>query len=111
MLSKEEIEKYKTQLEQEKRRILMEIEKAEPQDFGGDVESDLSEESDEAEDMNDQLAVQASLKETLSEVDLALARIQKGTYGKCEKCGADIETKVLDLVPESALCENCKLEI
>ncbi len=109
MLSNEEIEKYKSQLEQEKRRILLEIENSTPKDFGGDVESDMSEEADEAEEMNDQLAVQASLKETLNEVDLALTRIQKGTYGKCEKCGAEIEKKILDLVPESTLCENCKL--
>ena len=109
MLSNEEIEKYKSQLEQEKRRILQEIENAAPKDFGSDVESDTSEEADEAEDMNDQLAVQAALKETLNEVDLALARIQKGTYGKCESCGGDIEKKILDLVPESDLCEKCKL--
>lgn len=109
MISNEEIEKYKSQLEQEKRRVITEIENSNPQDFGSDVESDMSEEADEAEEMNDQLAVQASLKETLNEIDMALAKIQKGTYGKCEKCGGEIEKKVLDLVPESALCENCKL--
>lgn len=109
MLSNEEVEKYRLQLEQDKRRILVEIENSAPKDFGGDVESDMSEEADEAEDMNDQLAVQASLKETLNEVDLALARIQKGTYGKCAKCDVEIERKILDLVPESVLCENCKL--
>lgn len=109
MISNEELEKYKSQLEQERKRILSEIENSTPQDFGGDVEGDMSEEADEAEDMNDQLAVQASLKETLSEVDMALVKIQKGTYGKCEKCGSDIEKKILDLVPESELCESCKL--
>jgi len=109
MISNEEIEKYKTQLEQERRRVITEIENSNPQDFGSDVESDMSEEADEAEEMNDQLAVQASLKETLNEIDGALTKIQKGTYGKCEKCGGDIDKKVLDLVPESDLCESCKL--
>jgi RNA polymerase-binding transcription factor DksA len=44
----------------------------------------------------------------VNEIDAALNKITAGTYGKCERCGKEIEKEVLDLVPESQLCEEHK---
>jgi DnaK suppressor protein len=48
----------------------------------------------------------------LAEIDAALARIAKGTYGICEECGAAIPKDRLKVVPYTPYCINCarKLE-
>jgi DnaK suppressor protein len=48
----------------------------------------------------------------LAEIDAALGRIAKGTYGICEQCGAAIPKERLKAVPYTAYCVNCarKLE-
>lgn len=40
----------------------------------------------------------------LRAVDEALARIDDGTYGKCEACGREIPEERLDAVPWTTLC-------
>jgi len=42
----------------------------------------------------------------LNEIDIALGKIQNGTYGVCEKCGVPIEPEILSIDPESRFC-NC----
>ncbi len=108
MLQTSEIEKYRSELDQERRRLVAEIEKEQPADFGSDVESTFDEEADEAEELNNKLVAQRALKDRLNEIDMALNRIKLGTYGACTKCGKEIEKEILDLVPESELCGECK---
>jgi RNA polymerase-binding transcription factor DksA len=40
----------------------------------------------------------------LGEVDAALVRIQKGTFGKCLVCGKPIDEDRLEAVPYATLC-------
>jgi RNA polymerase-binding protein DksA len=54
------------------------------------------------------LSLAEGLIETLHEVDAALERISKGTYGRCESCGADIPPERLDARPIARLCVDCK---
>lgn len=49
-----------------------------------------------------------SLKRSLDEVDLALARIADGTYGKCVNCGKDIGEARLENRPSATHCVDCK---
>ncbi len=44
----------------------------------------------------------------LRSLDEALARIERGTYGKCEDCGDLISFKRLNAVPGARLCIACK---
>ncbi|HEY9040154.1 MAG TPA: TraR/DksA family transcriptional regulator [Roseovarius sp.] len=37
----------------------------------------------------------------------ALVRISNGTYGICKKCGEEIATERLDVVPYAVLCRDC----
>lgn len=108
MLSKEEIQKYKLALEQEKIRILNEIKQGEKlENFGDDVDH-FDEETDEAESIANQLSVEAVLKERVDQIDMAINHMIEGKYGICQKCGKDIEKTVLEIAPESALCSSCK---
>jgi RNA polymerase-binding protein DksA len=40
----------------------------------------------------------------LAEIDAALRRIDDGTYGRCERCGNEIEAERLEALPWATLC-------
>jgi RNA polymerase-binding protein DksA len=40
----------------------------------------------------------------LAEIDAALARIDGGTYGRCERCGNEIGLERLEALPWATLC-------
>lgn len=44
---------------------------------------------------------------TLAQIRDALRRIKTGEFGKCSKCGADIETRRLQAVPWATKCIDC----
>lgn len=44
------------------------------------------------------------LKNDLKEIEKALLKIKKGTYGKCEKCGQPIEAARLVAKPSAIYC-------
>lgn len=43
----------------------------------------------------------------LKRIDLALDRIEKGTYGDCLQCGEPISDARIELLPDTPLCKNC----
>ncbi|MGD9669386.1 MAG: TraR/DksA family transcriptional regulator [Hyphomicrobiaceae bacterium] len=43
-------------------------------------------------------------------IHAALERIQSGTYGACVRCGAEISTERLDVLPHTPLCRDCARE-
>lgn len=108
-MNESQLNEYKAKLEKERALIVAEIKKEEgPVDFGSDIDHG-EEGSDKSEEVGNQLAVANDLKNRLSEIDIALGKIQTGTYGVCEKCGRPIEKEILDVDPESRLCQSCKL--
>ena len=46
-------------------------------------------------------------RETLFHIDIALKKIENGTYGVCEECGAPIGEKRLEAIPWVRLCIEC----
>lgn len=107
-LSEKEIEQLKTKLETEKTDVENQIQKLmKGLDFGNDIDS-LEEEADEAEEMANRLGVKRTFEDKLININEALAKIKTGQYGICEKCGGPINLKVLEIMPESKLCQNCK---
>lgn len=44
----------------------------------------------------------------LAEIDAALARIDDGTYGTCQRCGNPIAEDRLEALPWATLCIDCK---
>ena len=43
----------------------------------------------------------------IAEIDAALARIERGTYGVCLACGSPVEPGRLKAIPEVRLCLGC----
>jgi DnaK suppressor protein len=44
----------------------------------------------------------------VQKIDLALSKIEDGSYGTCTGCGEDIGQKRLEARPVAALCIDCK---
>jgi|SRR5581483_3112023 len=70
-------------------------------------DTDLEEKADEAEEYDNRLSLEHSLELKLRDVNLALEKIAKGTYGICENCGKHIEEERLRAYPEARLCLSC----
>ena len=49
-------------------------------------------------------SLEENAEQVVHEIDLALARIDDGTYGTCAVCGADIPEERLAAVPYATLC-------
>ena len=48
---------------------------------------------------------------TLAQIEASLERIEEGTYGQCEECGARIPKARLNAVPYAAMCVKCASEL
>jgi hypothetical protein len=46
-------------------------------------------------------------EETLRELDAALDRLARGSYGTCRRCGVTIESALLAVAPLRTTCEDC----
>lgn len=102
-----DLEKYKKKLEGQRDLLAGEIKALEvPPDFGDFPGED--DETDEGEEKYNQKSAVDSLKERLSDIEVALIKINNNSYGVCKECGKEIEAEVLDVVPESELCRDCK---
>ncbi len=79
------------------------------QDLGREIDHDT--ETDESEEFSNQLAEAQVLKRHLADIELALAKIKKGIYGVCENCKKEISRELLNIIPESQLCKDCKQKL
>src|SRR5579884_8007 len=50
------------------------------------------------------IALKENLTQTLNKIQLSLKKLNKGTYGICEKCGKQIEEERLLAYPTATLC-------
>jgi DnaK suppressor protein len=62
----------------------------------------------EVEEYNSLLPVEHNLELELKNIDLALEKIKKGTYGICENCHQEIDVERLRIHPSARYCLSCK---
>jgi DnaK suppressor protein len=55
-----------------------------------------------------ELIAEKHIRNQLSDVNHALDKFEKGTYGVCDICGQPIEPARLEALPQASLCINCK---
>ncbi len=101
------------QLQDERRRLVHQL-----AELGADESGDLTGEMDFGDafadagaataERTETLGIIENLKHQLDEVDIALTRIEDGTYGVCATCGTEISAARLEFRPMSVLCVNCK---
>ena len=77
-----------------------------PPDFGSDT-TDEDERVDKAEELVAELSIDRQLETRLTNVNAALAKMEQGRYGVCEKCGKEIEVERLKVNPEAQTHTSC----
>ncbi len=60
-------------------------------------------------DLNEDLNLQKLTvhKKNLEKIDEALRKLEEGTYGICEDCGAEISEERLKIIPFAIYCVEC----
>jgi RNA polymerase-binding protein DksA len=61
----------------------------------------------DAEGLHEKLAIAQNEEHLLEDVEAALARIEKGLFGVCERCGRRISRQRLDAIPYTPVCIDC----
>jgi DnaK suppressor protein len=69
------------------------------------------ENAQEISDFSTTVATQKILEKSLEDINKALERIEKGTYGTCKYCGKLIAEKRLMARPTAGACVACKTEL
>ena len=57
------------------------------------------------------VSIENDMEKTLRDINVALDRLNKGTYGICKYCKKSIEEKRLLVRPTSSVCVECKKTI
>lgn len=57
------------------------------------------------------LVLREQLKNVSSSIKKSLSKIRNGTYGKCEKCGKQIEIGRLLAMPTAKYCISCSKKV
>lgn len=66
------------------------------------------EEATQSMELEKRLALEKKVKENLAEVERALGKFEKGTYGRCDICGKSIDPARLEALPYASMCLSCK---
>ena len=110
-LKKKEIEKFKEILIEKKRKILDKLLKDGTryhEMFQNEGEGDLADVANDSYEKYLLYDLSVTEKEELVAIDNALKKIEEGTYGQCETCGADIPIQRLQIKPDAKFCVKCK---
>jgi RNA polymerase-binding transcription factor DksA len=116
-LSPKTLERLRVRLLEERERLLRQSEElaAEAEQLarereGGDTQFD--EESGEGDTVNVErerdLLLSASARQDVEDIDAALIRLKRGTYGVCTYAGRRLPLERLELLPWADVCVDCK---
>lgn len=92
-------------------RAQLEAHGANPDDDSMDEpgqETQFADAAQTAAERDKELRLVEKLRDQLSSVGRAMERLAEGTYGTCERCGAEIPAERLEALPYVTLCLDCK---
>jgi RNA polymerase-binding transcription factor len=112
-LTKKEIQELKEKLLAERKDLQAQLDELEQSSFSSD-QSEISGEMGFDEEYADagtatfererDLSLVNNLRDLMERIDKALAKIDEGTYGLCDRCGKPIEKLRLKALPYANLC-------
>lgn len=95
----------RAQLEDERGRLRARLLELEP---GSEVfDGGFADSSQVTAERGELGALAGTLTDTLQEVEDALAKLDDGTYGRCETCDNEIPAARLEAMPAARLCISC----
>ncbi|HKD66053.1 MAG TPA: RNA polymerase-binding protein DksA [Candidatus Binataceae bacterium] len=101
---------FRTLLQARRQEILDETDRA-VGSMNGNERINYADPADRAaleSDRNFLLRLRDRDRKLLSKIDEALARLEDGSYGRCEECGGQIGIERLKARPVTTLCIDCK---
>lgn len=109
-LPQQTLSKIKRTLLHQQRKVSEELETLDKEDPVNDSIVEAPEpgtSSWEADVHNSLSTVKSNLLDFSKKIANSLLRLNKGTFGKCENCGKDIEPARLEAMPTATLCLVC----
>ncbi len=103
-----EILKLKNNLLEQKQQLLNEAEASLNEMPDNTAFPDSGDQASAEAERNFVLRLRSREQKLLQKIDDALDKIEDGTFGICEKCGAEIRTKRLEARPVTTMCIDCK---
>ncbi len=109
-----ELAEVRVELEGQARELRGEIDDAEVQaaavqrDAVGEGPGDEADAGSKTFEREHEMSLANNSRDLLLQVQRALARIDDGTYGRCESCGNAIPKPRLQAAPRATLCVACK---
>lgn len=72
------------------------------------ADSHLADSATETLDREIEMSLEGNADHLVASIDAALARLDEGTYGLCERCGGRISPERLEALPYATKCIECK---
>jgi DnaK suppressor protein len=101
-------------LEKERLRLVQELEgyaDSNPTERAASPYNKKIEAADQLSEFERSQALGQRLKVQLAEVEHALEKLEKGTYGLCDGCNQPIAIERLKALPQTSYCLSCKSKI
>ncbi len=99
MVSEEKLGELHARLDEERSRLLDQLEDLGAGPDGPDFDENFADSAQVAAEQGENRALAAQLREQLEEVDHALEKFDDGTYGICEVSGEPIPEARLEAMP------------
>ena len=109
-----DLNQLRQRLQRERKRLIEELEqlKGSIRQASGQRDRNLAGKWDESgmesSEADRCLALQTRVRESLTEVERALHKLEDGSYGLCDNCGQQIDPARLEALPQANLCLSCK---
>lgn len=116
-----DLDNFRRVLEEERVRLQDALDKLDAQDETGGVKGELGETAGYDQHPGDQgtelflreqdQAIHDGLRGELMSVEAAARKLDAGTYGYCDRCGATIPAERLDILPFALFCMDCATDL
>ncbi len=104
------IQEIRKRLVEQKEKLLHEAETALNSLPEESAFPDLGDQASAEIDKNFMLRLRGREQKLIKKIELAIEKIDNGTYGICEVCGCEIGIKRLEARPVTTMCIDCKTE-
>ncbi len=107
-----DVEHFRSRLEEERGRVEAALDNLRSENEGSlqdeldvtSADNHLAETASVTLDREIDYSLEENETRLLTAIDAALGRIDDGTYGRCERCGEEIEEERLEALPWATLC-------
>jgi DnaK suppressor protein len=105
-----QLERFRKKLLEKRKELIKEVQSSSSSSMetGSDGIQDIADQASSAYTKEFLLSVGDEERRILKQIDIALDKIKKGSYAKCEHCKSPISLKRLEALPFAQLCIACK---